>query len=190
MGRENTHSMRAIHLLCRMHHLEEKEIYDKARLLLSVYRRVCWKALERSYDVAREVTDFSLTTSLDSALIFLETFAPEEERVRFESDVVSLFETRYFMELIHRSMECVRDYPERGEEYYAILSKCYLERRRCSEAELLNFLHMERSRFYDRKKEAVMFFAIALFGTVLPMMRQSGSLVRQSSEQSPTSVLL
>ena len=40
-----------------------------------------------------------------------------------------------------------------------------------TEKELLDELNMERSVFYDRKKEAIYLFSICLFGYVIPELK-------------------
>lgn len=52
--------------------------------------------------------------------------------------------------------------------YYEILSKQFIYRFNSTEKELLDELNMERSVFYDRKKEAIYLFSICLFGYVKP----------------------
>ena len=65
----------------------------------------------------------------------------------------------------------VRDYPCRGDLYCEILSKCYLARFKYRESELLEVLGMERSTFYDRKKEAILLFGLSLWGGSIPKLR-------------------
>ena len=36
---------------------------------------------------------------------------------------------------------------------------------------MLELLNMERSRFYDRKKESIMLFGISLWGSAIPKMK-------------------
>ena len=54
--------------------------------------------------------------------------------------------------------------------------KFYLSKFKYSEADMLEALNLERSTYYDRKKEAILVFGLALWGTVLPklsmMLRQ------------------
>jgi hypothetical protein len=66
----------------------------------------------------------------------------------------------------------IRDYPFQGDLYCEILSKCYLGRFSYTESELLEILHLERSSFYDRKKEAILIFGISMWGTAIPKMRE------------------
>jgi hypothetical protein len=60
------------------------------------------------------------------------------------------------VELVDTAMLKVRDFPYNGEVYFEILSKCYLNRFKYTETELLELLQLERSSYYDRKKEAIM----------------------------------
>lgn len=65
----------------------------------------------------------------------------------------------------------VYDYYNNGQLYHEILSKSYLTAFRYTESELLEILNLERSTFYDRKKEAVMLLGIALWGYAIPVFR-------------------
>ena len=51
------------------------------------------------------------------------------------------------------------------------LLKAYLSKFKYVEADLVELFKMDRSTFYDRKKEAVLVFALALWGTVLPRLQ-------------------
>ena len=111
-------------------------------------------------------------TDLDGALLYLEEFAPDREREAFEQRVKTLFETRWMTELVEKAMEKVREFPAYGELYFEILSKSYLGRRKYTESELLSVLNMERSRFYDRKKEGILIFGISMWGVLIPKSRE------------------
>ena len=68
------------------------------------------------------------------------------------------------VELVDSAMIQVKEFPGMGEEYFEILSKFFLSKVRYSENDLLDVLKMERSRYYDRKKEAILIFGLALWG--------------------------
>lgn len=176
MGRNNSEGWNTIHALCNAQNLDEKALYERAKILLKIYRRVCWSTIGRASNVNEDVC-YYYGSDLDQALIYLETFAPDKERTHFESRVRTLFETRWMMEMIEQAMIRVKDFPYHGDEYYSILSNFYLSKTRYTETDMLYLLNMERSRYYDRKKEAIMVFGIALWGTSIPNMRtflQSG----------------
>ena len=171
MGRKNSEAWNSIHALCNTQELDEKQIYEKAKLLLGIYRRVCWSTIGRAEAVNEDVC-YYYGNDLDGALIYLETFAPEKEKQRFEARIRTLFETRWMMELVEQAMVRVKEFPDNGDQYYDILFNFYLSRLKYTESDMLDILNMERSRYYDRKKEAIMVFGIALWGTSIPKMRE------------------
>ena len=74
------------------------------------------------------------------------------------------------IDLIDKAMSKVYDY-HNGKLYHEILSKSYLTAFRYTESELLEIFGIERSTFYDRKKEAIMLLGIALWGYAIPAFR-------------------
>ena len=108
---------------------------------------------------------------LTDALVYLEEFAPDIERSEFERRVCNLFENKWMIDLIDKAMSKVYDYYNNGRLYHEILSKSYLTAFRYTESDLLEILNLERSIFYDRKKEAVMLLGTALWGYAIPVFR-------------------
>lgn len=170
MSRKTTEAWNAIHSMCRLKKLDEHQLYEKSKMLLSLYRRVCWSTIGRADLVAEDVC-YYCSSDLDGALIFLETFAPDREKERFEERVKALFETRWMVELVDSAMIQLKDFPDGGEQHFEIISKCYLTRYKYTENEMLELLNMERSRFYDRKKEAIMLFGLSLWGQAIPQLK-------------------
>ena len=46
------------------------------------------------------------------------------------------------------------------------------KKNKCTESEMLEMLNLERSRYYDKKKEAIMVFGLALWGAELPKVKE------------------
>lgn len=178
MSRNNTQALHSIRMMCRMQQVDEKVLYDRSRLILSIYRDVCWSTMGRAEEVYDDLI-CTCGTSLDGALIYLETFVPNEARERFEEKIRSLFETKWIIELVDNAMGRIREYPCRGDLYCEILSKCYLSRFKYKEAEMLEIMDMERSTYYDRKKEAVMLFGLSLWGNAIPMLKEFLATARE-----------
>ena len=82
-----------------------------------------------------------------------------------------LFENKWMVDLIDMAMGKIYDYPNNGKLYHEILSKSYLTAFRYTERELLELLNMERSTFYDRKREAVMLLGVSLWGYAIPQFK-------------------
>ena len=143
---------------------------ERAKLILSIYREVCWSTIDRANDVC-DTLICTYGDSLDGALIYLENFAPDEARERFEERIRSLFETKWIIELVDMAMLKIREYPDKGALYCEIISKAYLNRFKYRESEMLEVLNMERSTYYDRKKEAILLFGLSLWGTAIPKLK-------------------
>ena len=119
----------------------------------------------------RDIGFFERTPDMVFALIYLENFAPDEARERFEERIRSLFETKWIIELVDMAMLKIREYPDKGALYCEIISKAYLNRFKYRESEMLEVLNMERSTYYDRKKEAILLFGLSLWGTAIPKLK-------------------
>ena len=85
--------------------------------------------------------------------------------------VCELMQSKMLVDIVDRALVKLRDYPGNGVVYFKILSKQYIYKNRYTESELLDELRMERSVFYDRKREAVQLFSVCLFGYALPELQ-------------------
>lgn len=63
MSRYNTQVLSNIRMLCRMQNIDEKVLYERAKLILSIYREVCWSTIDRANDVCDTLPDLDVTTS-------------------------------------------------------------------------------------------------------------------------------
>lgn len=169
MGRNNTKAVKNIAKMYEQLGLAQDDIFHKTKLLLSIYRDVVWATLSDCNCVNEEIYYYG--DDLTDALVYLEEFAPDIERSKFERRVCNLFENKWMIDLIDKAMSKVYDYYNNGRLYHEILSKSYLTAFRYTESELLEILNLERSTFYDRKKEAVMLLGIALWGYAIPVFR-------------------
>ena len=66
--------------------------------------------------------------------------------------------------------------------YCEIISKSYLSRFKYKEPELLEVLSMERSTYYDRKKEAILLFGLSLWGNSIPTLKKFLKETRDDEE--------
>lgn len=80
MSRKNTGARKAIHSMCEMQDIDKKALYERAKMLLSIYHRVCWSATGRAEAGAEEMCCYC-GTDLDGALLYLETFAPDDQKL-------------------------------------------------------------------------------------------------------------
>lgn len=171
--KKNNRVLRDIQTLYSGHRLNVDDIYKKSKTILSIYRTVIWSTLSKAEEIHCEGMDCYGGNSLETALIYLAEFAPLEQQSTFENKIISLFETKWIIGLIDNAIMKIKDYPFNGQMYHEILLRSFTSSQQYKETELLELLRIERSTFYEKKREAVMLFGIALWGCSIPELRNS-----------------
>jgi len=169
--RRETRTMQNIKMMCGGLKLCPEEVLHKSTLVMRVYRDVVWMTARRANLMKEEAISYSIGRELDTALTYLMEFAPTERKQDFEAKVSSLFETKWLVDLIDTAMLRVRDYPDNGKLYFDILSKSYMTALKYTELDLLEVFNLERSIFYERKREAAILLGIALWGFAIPELQ-------------------
>ena len=171
MCRRKTLAMQEIEQSCASHQLDANDLLGKAKLFLKTYRSIHWSAValdklceDESYCFSRE--------QMHQALDFLSGLDPDITSLVLECKLRKLFDPRWVAELVKSSMVQVNSFHKTGPLYYEILQKLYFSSHAYTEANLLSILGVERSRFYELKKEAFLVFGLALWGTVLPKIME------------------
>ena len=170
MGRNNTKAIRSISRMYEQMNMDSSDVLHKSKLLLSIYRDVVWATLQEANYVREDLTYYG--NELNDALIYLESFAPDMEKEQFEQRVSGMFENKWMIDLVDKAMAKIYDYYNNGKLYHEILSKCYLTAFRYTESEILGLLNMERSTFYDRKKEVISLLLTKILTSITRKWRQ------------------
>ncbi len=181
--RKESKVMRQCTLFYNGLNIDRTTVLHKTKLLLEIYRAVVWSTQNRFNQVCESAACY-YSKNLEHALEYLENFAPEIERDKFNQKVYSLFETNWLISMIDSAMSKIYEYPDNGKLYHEILSKQYMTVIKYSEQEMLELLNMERSTYYDKKREAIDLFAICLWGYTIPAMK--GIIVGQEVEGVPS----
>lgn len=167
MCRKQSKTMRTIVAMCMSQNHDPDELYKKAKLMLNAYRQVCWASFGFCQDYQEE--SFAVSNEeIERALKFLEEYPSDIDGTIFSNKMKNVMDPKWLMELIDDTMLQVREYPDRGDLYFEIISKAYLNRFKYVETDIIDLLSVERSCYYDRKKEAIMVFAVSLWGTIIP----------------------
>ena len=145
--------------------------YHRVKLILKIYRDVVWVLSERAEELHEYAWELG-NRDADAGLCYLENFAPDIDLQEFEEKVCCVMESRMLVDVIDRALLRLKRYPDRGELYYEILTKQFIHRFNSTEKELLDELNMERSVFYDRKREALFLFSVCLFGYAVPELQE------------------
>ena len=151
--------------------MDSDAVFHRSRLILTVYRDVTWAISERLEEIQDHAYEIG-NRDVEVGFRYLADFAPDTEAERFAERVCCICETRMYIDLIDKALLRMRDYPVYGEIYYEILDKQYISRFPLTEPELSEALNIERSVFYDRKKEALHLFGLCMFGYTLPELRR------------------
>ena len=151
--------------------------YHRVKLILKIYRDVVWVLSERVEELHEYAWELGAQDA-DTGLIYLQSFAPDMALQEFEERVCCVMENRMLVDVIDRALLRLKRYPDRGELYYEILTKQFIHRFNSTEKELLDELNMERSVFYDRKREAIFLLSLCLFGYAVPELQEELELPR------------
>ena len=165
--RAPTKAMQFIETQAQALRLDPKEIYTKTKALLHLYQSVVWSVKNRANNLRQEISG-TYGMHLNTALMYLSDLAPEKPKASFEASVTTLFQSKWIIELLDLSLQCVRDYPLYGETYAELLRLRFMDEIRRSDANVSELLALERSTYYDRKKEAIMLMGLSLWGFVVP----------------------
>ena len=147
--------------------LNSDAAFHRSKLILKIYRDVVWVLSERAEEL-QETAWIMGEQDIEAGLCYLENFAPDIELQAFEEKVCCLVQNQMLVNIIDRALLRLKRYPDRGELYYEILTKQFIYLFNSTEKELLEELNIERSVFYDRKREAIYLFSVCLFGYSIP----------------------
>lgn len=168
--------------------LDEEAVWHRTKKLLTIYRKVVWSIKGQANNmVAESVATYG--RSLEEALSFLYDFAPLDKKQDFESKVQYMFETKWLIDLIDKSLIHVRSYPDKGDIYYEIIYNVFLGEKRINDTDCMGLINMEKTTYYQRKKEAIYLMGIALWGYAIPEIRQEVNDMREYRKQT-TAVLM
>lgn len=165
--RTTTKAMQFIEAQAQHFDLNTKQLYNKTKSLLGLYRNVVWSVKNRAADYRKEIAG-TYGMQLNTALLYLADFAPDRTRDDFEAKVNNLFQSHWLIKLIDLGLKYVNDYPYYGEMYADILRLRFLDEVKRNDNTVSELLSLERSTYYDRKKEAILLLGVSLWGLVIP----------------------
>lgn len=165
--RAPTKAMQFIEAQAQTLQLDTKEIQTRTKALLQLYQSVAWSVKNRAENLRKEISG-TYGMQLNTALMYLSEFAPEKVKYNFDATITMLFHSKWIIELLDLSLQCVQDYPLYGEIYAKLLHLRFMNEVQRSDSDVSELLALERSTYYDRKKEAIMLMGVSLWGFVVP----------------------
>ena len=167
MGRKESKAWVCIHSICAANQINEENLYQRSKLLLSSFSSLYWSRVPGRQWGERPMTCED-RFRLKEAFNYLKEFPATEEKQNFLVRITTYMDVGLLQEMVNHALLRVAEFPDFGKIHFDILSKCYISAVDYQEDDILFNLHMERSRYYDRKKEAIMLFGIAFWTIAIP----------------------
>jgi len=184
MGRQSV-PFRTLNLLCTAKSLDPDMLLIRARIILKLYRSVASVTQDKIEMTVKEAStlykgDGSYIDDIRAGLSYLVDFEPEYRKKDFETKVSMLFETHWMIELMNRAVENVRNHLDNGSLYFNILYKSYFDKHIYLNDDLVDYLDIAYSTFFDYKREATLLFGIYLWGYGIPRLYRNLSDISET----------
>ena len=142
--------------------IDPNQMIDATRHLLGLYGRLTWIA------ELGDSTGYN-HDALDSALQLYDNLmgggkAPE---------LVSHSGAESLCDVMRQVLDIIARYPQNGPQYHYILKSAYFDPAPQPDVILMDNLHLERTTYYSRKREAVTLFATLLHTKYIPQLHQT-----------------
>ena len=148
----------------------DDKFYHNTKLLLKLYSKVLW----RMSTTVMEMDEECYLTSGSGLFDVIDTLIdvdPRVEKMRLESRLESLENSKSILVLVDRAMMLLKNYPIEGQKYHDILTKTYMVFVKYSEIEIIEALNISRSTLYRDKKKAINLLGVILWGFVIPDLK-------------------
>ena len=144
--------------------LDVDDCLHQTKQLLSSYNRLAWLDCNAALDTIRthyDLPDLRLGTQLLEDASPLHTM-PDTRKMRSIAVMV---------DIMTQLADQVTQYPVYGAQYGVILRGAYFNKNPQSDMALCDALHLERTTYYSRKREAIALFGYMLFTKYLPQLK-------------------
>lgn len=86
MCRRKSKAMNSVSAMCLSQNMNPDVLFQKAKLLLGAYRRVCWASLG-TLEIVNDADFYICDDDIDAALEYLQSYAPDTDRHEFEKNL-------------------------------------------------------------------------------------------------------
>ncbi|WDV44049.1 hypothetical protein PV797_10965 [Clostridiaceae bacterium M8S5] len=145
----------------------DDDIYESATLLLKNYLGVVWSNFDSYDDAVREHSEVYGTKNY-SGLEIMSQLGAEKKAREIMNKLLYVAENKMMLDVIEKALAHVKEYPDIGELYYDIINKNFLSDHKCNQEEICDSLHMGRTTYYRRRKEAIYLFGVSLWEYSIP----------------------
>jgi hypothetical protein len=153
---------------------QDKQQFHKTKLLLSIYRTVVWR-IESSIlqldDTALEYGGKRISELIDFLSFELDDYDCVKDRQAIEERLTSVAETKQMIEIIDKALNHLKTHPKQGQIYHDIITFSYIDKEAMSDEIIMRKLNLTQSTYYRYKKKAMELMGIALWGYIIPPLR-------------------
>ncbi len=167
-------SLSTLERLERIYNFENEnddKIYHNSKLILKLYSKVSW----RMSNCIREMNEECYLANKNSLFDVVDSLIdvdPRVDKIRIESRLRSIEDSKSILVLIDQALLLLKSYPKDGERYFEILKRSYMDLNKYNENEILEYLNVSRTTFYRDKKKATTLLGIILWGFVIPDVKK------------------
>lgn len=159
----DSQQMEVIRSYCRANNLAEEETFYITKKLLEHYRNALWMTGGITGG-ANSILQCEGKEEVRQWYLDLERLTKVEMKSKsIDSMIFHVCRTDWVLRVIRCVMERVKEFYSWGDLYYRILDLAYFSKERMTDQEILETLDLERSTFYRRKREAILFFGVMLW---------------------------
>lgn len=158
------------------------KLYHQTKLLLELYRKVVWSVENSLYDLDSTATHLGSRRIQDLLNYLHLDFEGEMNVEKIEDHLKSIAKSKDLVFLIDKALMKLRAYPNGGELLFNIINRKYVLNRMYTDNELMEFLRLERTTYYKRKKEAINLMGTILWGYVVPSLNPPQVLLSVAEE--------
>lgn len=138
------------------------EIVKQSKIVLSAMRGMYWR-IKTNAEIMQGEAAGKLSVGIRAALLYLSDLAPLKERQDYEQRILRMFENQTLLGILEKALAAIQSYPHNGELYYTILDDYYIDKQQHSDEVIFTKLHLERTVYYQRKREAVLLFGLQIY---------------------------
>ena len=148
--------------------------YHNAGRLLDLYKKVSWRLNQSLAEMEEECMQIG-DVSLSQAIQELMQIDSDLDSLKLDERLESIMVSYQMVQIVNRALLMLKAYPDGGEEFFEIINRVYILQIPYSEQEMLDTLHIGRTTYYKRKKEAVAMLGVVLWGFVIPELKAAGN---------------
>jgi hypothetical protein len=153
---------------------KDTEQFHKTKLLLSIYRNVVWR-IESSIHEVKDVADSyggkRITDLINFLSLELDEYDLIKDKKEVEERLMCIAETKQMIEIIDKALNHLKTHPKQGQVYHDIITYSYIDREALSDDVIMRKLNLTQSTYYRYKKKATELMGIALWGYVIPPLK-------------------